>query len=217
MAKYGARESFWAPWADGAADTDATKLPAYGEKKTFGQLNKVTDTPNFSEGSLPGDDQIALYEKKFKDGTVDAESVFLPMADAAKMLGAGYDESNGMAHGDDDVPPYIGYGFLTHHVGKNGKYYQVVFYPKLKASPSAETYETRGDALNFATDKMSFHWESPACRKYKIVKDFDTLEAAQAYRDGLFAGTAAVPGLPAPAQADPAQVDEGNGEEANAE
>lgn len=197
MAKYGARESFWAPWAEGVEDTDATKLPKYGDKKTFGQLNKVTDTPNFNEGSLPGDDQIALYEKGFKDGTVDAESVFLPMEDAAVMLGAAHDAKNGLAHGDDDTPPYIGYGFLTHHVGKTGKYFQVVFYPKLKASPTAETYETRGDNLNFATDKMSFHWESPACRKYKIVKDFSTLEEAQAFRDGLFDGTAAVPGLAA--------------------
>lgn len=201
MAKYGARESFWAPWKDGADDTDATKLPQYGEKKTFGQLNKVTDSPNFNEGSLPGDDQIALYEKQFKDGTVDAESVYLPMADAAVMLGAAHSD-NGLAHGDDDIPPYIGFGFLTHHVGKGTKRYQVVFYPKLKASPSAETYETRGDNLNFATDKISFHWESPACRKYKIVEDFATLEEAQAYRDSLFAGTAAVAGLAAPAGAE---------------
>lgn len=198
MAKYGARESFWASWKEGASDTDATKLPQYGEKKTFGQLNKVTDSPNFNEGSLPGDDQIALYEKNFKDGTVDAESVYLPMADAAVMLGAAAGE-NGLAHGDDDRPPYIGYGFLTHHVSKDKKYYQVVFYPKLKASPTAETYETRGDNLTFATDKISFHWESPACRKYKIIEDFPTLEAAQQFRDALFAGTATVPGLPNPA------------------
>lgn len=201
MAKYGARKSFWAPLADAASDTDATKLPAYSEAKSFGQLNKVTDSPNFSEGSLPGDDQIAIYEKSFKDGTVDAESVFLPVADAAKMLGSASDE-NGLSFGDDDTPPYIGFGFLTHHVGKGKKYFQAVFYPKLKASPSAETYETRGDNLNFATDKLSFRWESPACRKYKIVKDFDTEEAAASYIQGLFAGTAAVPGLAAPAAAE---------------
>lgn len=197
MAKYGARESFWALWKDGASDTDVKKLPQYGEKKTFGQLNKVTDSPNFNEGSLPGDDQIALYEKNYKDGTVDAESVYLPMVDAATMLGAAHTET-GLAYGDDDKPPYIGYGFLTHHVGKGKKHYQVVFYPKLKASPTAETYETRGDNLTFATDKISFHWESPACGKYKIIADFDTLEDARKYRDDLFAGTATVAGLTAP-------------------
>lgn len=195
MAKYGARESFWAPWAEKAGDTDPKKLPAYGEKKSFGQLNKVTDNPNFSEGSLPGDDQVALYEKQFKDGTVDAESVFLPVADAAAMLGASCDTENGLSFGDDDEPPYIGYGFITHHVGKGKKYFQLVFYPKLKASPMAESYETRGDNLNFVADKISFRWESPACRKYKIIKDFATEAEAKAYLDALFAGTAAVPGL----------------------
>lgn len=200
MAKYGARKSKWAPWADSAQDTDATKLPTYGTAKTFGELNKVNDSPNFNEGSLPGDDQIVLYEKHFKDGTVDAESVFLPMEDAAAMLGAAFDESMGMAHGDDDNPPYIGYGFITHHVGKGKHYFQVIFYPKLKAAPTAEDFETRGDNINFKTDKLSFHWESPACRKFKIKKDFATEADAEAYLAGLFAGTAAVPGLAASAQ-----------------
>lgn len=200
MARYGARNSFWAPWADAAQDTDATKLPAYGEAKSFGELNKVNDSPNYNEGSLPGDDQIVIYEKLFKDGTVDAESVFLPMEDAAKMLGASYDESMGMSRGDDDNPPYIGYGFVTHHVGKGKHYYQAVFYPKLKASPTAENYETRGDNITFATDKLSFHWESPACRKYQVKKDFPTEAEANSYIQGLFNGTSAVPGLPAAAE-----------------
>lgn len=197
MATYGARKSKWAPWAEKAQDTDATKLPSYGTAKTFGELNKVTDSPNFNEGSLSGDDQIALYEKKFKDGTVDAESVFIPLEDAATMFGASHDAEMGLSHGDDDDPPYIGYGFLTHHVGKGKHYYQVVFYPKLKASPSSKDYETRGDNINFKTDKLSFHWESPACHKYKIEKDFAAEADAEAYLDGLFAGTAAVPGLAA--------------------
>lgn len=204
MAIYGARNSMWAPWADNAQDTDPTKLPAYGQAKTFGELNKVTDSPNFNEGSMPGDDQIVLYEKHFKDGTVDAESVFLPLTDAAKMLGASVDEANGMSHGDDDDPPYIGYGFITHHVGKGKHFFQTVFYPKLKASPSAEDFETRGDNINFKTDKLSFRWGSPICRKYKIKKDFATEAEAKAYLAELFAGTAKVPGLDA-AQAQQAQ------------
>lgn len=195
MATYGARYSKWAPWASDANDTDASKLPAYGDAKTFGKLNKVTDSPNFNEGSLYGDDQLSLYEKNFKDGNVDVESVFLPVEDAATILGASADDANGLAHGDDDKPPYIGYGFLTHHIGPSGKYFQVVFYPKLKAAPSSETFETRGDNISFTTDKLSFHWESPACRKYKIKKDFSAEDAAKAYLDGLFDGSSAVPGL----------------------
>lgn len=199
MARYGARKSKWAPWADDAQDTDATMLPAYGAAKSFGELNKVSDSLNFNEGTLPGDDQIVLYEKQFKDGTVDVESVFLPLEDAAAILGASHDASMGIAHGDDDTPPYIGYGFLTHHVGKGKHYWQTVFYPKLKASPTAQDYETRGDSINFKTDKLSFRWESPACHKYLIKKDFATEEEAEAYLDNLFAGKASVPGLAAPA------------------
>lgn len=210
MAKYGARKSRWAPWKDPALDTDPDKLPQYGDVKSFGELNKVSDSPNFIEGSLPGDDQIILYEQKFKDGTVTPESVFIPIEDAAAMLGASFDDKMGMSRGEDDEPPFVGYGFLTHHLGKSKSYYQVVFYPKLKASPSAEDYETRGDNISFRTDKLQFKWLSPACRKYQVIKDFPTEAEADAYLDGLFAGTAAVPGLPAPTQpatTQPAQTD----------
>lgn len=196
MAKYGARYSRWAPWAADYEDKDPKKLPKYGPVVDVGQLNKINESLNFNEGSLPGDDQIVLYEKLFKDGTMDVESVYLPIKDAAAMLGAACDDSNGLAHGDDDKPPYGGYGSITHHVSKKKTYFEAIFYPKVKATPTAETYETRGDNINFATDKMPFHVESPACRKYKIVKDFDTEAEATAYIDALFAGTAAVPGLP---------------------
>lgn len=195
MAKYGARYSRWAPWASDFEDTDSKKLPRYGEVVNVGQLNKASENLNFNEGSLPGDDQIVLYEKLFKDGTVDVESVYLAVKDAAAMLGASCDAENGLAHGDDDKPPYGGYGAITHHVSKTKSYFQVIFYPKVKATISGETLETRGDSINFNADKLSFHLESPACRKYKIVKDFETEAAAQAYIDSLFAGTATVPGL----------------------
>lgn len=201
MAKYGARNSRWAPWAEGFEDTDPTKLPSYGEVVDVGQLNKVNESLNFNEGSLPGDDQIVLYEKEFKDGNVDMESVYIPVKTAADMLGASCDDANGMSHGDDDKPPYGGYGFITHHISKTSKYFQVVFYPKVKASPTAATFDTRGDNINFVTDKMPFHLESPACRKYKVVKDFATEAEAKAFLAACFAGTAKVPGLPDPAEA----------------
>lgn len=195
MARYGAKNAKWAPFATETPDASATALPKYGEAKTFGQLNKVSDTLNHNEGSAYGDDALVLYEKQFKDGTVEAESVFLPMEDAGTMLGAKTDSKNGISFTADDQPPYIGYGFTTHHISKDKHYYQAVFYPKLKASPTSESYETRGDNITFATDKMSFHIELPLCRIYKIVKDFDTEADATAYIDALFKTGAAVPGL----------------------
>ena len=197
MAKYGAFYSRWAPWAKEADDSDATSLPKYGDVVSMGQLNKVNETLNFREGSLPGDDQIVLYEKNFKDGTLDVESVYMAITDAAAMLGASCDKADGLAHGDNDEPPYGGYGNLTRHLKKGKTYFQTVFYPKVRATPTSENYETRGDNINFSTDKLSFRVEAPACHKYKIVKDFSTEAEAKAYLDSLFAGTGAVPGLAA--------------------
>ena len=213
MATYGARYSRWAPWAEGFEDTDRTKLPRYGETAEIGQLNKVNDSLNFNEGSMPGDDQIVLYEKNFKDGTVDVESVFIPISTAAvaELVRESYHRAEAarevrherLADGDDDKAPYGGYGFITNHVSKAKRYFQAIFYPKVKAAPTSGSFDTRGDNINFVTDKMSFHLESPACRKYRVKKDFDAEEAAMAYLDGCFKGTSAIPGLPAPAE--PAQ------------
>lgn len=197
MARYGARNSKWAVFVTEKADEDPQKLPKYSEKKSFGELNKVTDTINTNEGSLAGDDCIVLYRKQFKDGTVEAESVFLPVADAAVMLGSPHDDAMGVSHTTDDNAPYIGYGFTTMHVSKTDEYFQVVFYPKLRANKGSDTYETRGDNITFATDKMSFHLESPLCRVYKIEKDFPTEAEATAYLDSLFAGAATIPGISA--------------------
>lgn len=195
MARYGAKNAKWAPFAAESADANAKALPKYGTAKTFGQLNKVSDTINHNEGSAYGDDAMILYEKQFKDGTVDAESVFLPIADAGAMLGAKVDADNGISFSADDQPPYIGYGFTTHHVSKDKHYYQAVFYPKLKATPTSESYETRGDNINFATDKMSFHIELPLCRIYKISKDFESEAEATAFIDALFTSGSGAPGL----------------------
>lgn len=215
MAKYGARNSRWAPFADGFEDTNPAKLPSYGEPLKIGELNKVNESLNFNEGSLPGDNQIVLYDKKFKDGNADVESVYIPIQTAAKMLGAASDDENGMAHGSDDNAPYGGYGYVVNHVGKTQKYSQVRFYPKVKATtPSSSTFDTRGENINFATDKMPFHIEEPACRKYLVIKDFATEAEADAYLDACFKGTAKIPGLPDPAE--PAQVNDPDAGEGDA-
>lgn len=208
MAKFGARYSCWAPFAASAEDNNPTKLPVYDTTVLqLGELNKANESLTFAEGSLPGDDKIVLYDRLFKDGKLDVESVYIANETAGKLFGVSVDEAKGLSFGDDDKPPYGGYGCITHHIGKSESYWQAVFYPKVKALPPTEdSITTRGDNLNFATDKLPFHVELPACRKYKIIKDFSTEAEAMQYIKDLFAGKAKVPGL-----ADPAMRTQTNG------
>lgn len=205
MANFGARNSMWAPWAAESPDTNPAKLPKYGEAVSIGKLNKASDSINFVEGNLSGDDSIALYEKLFKDGTVEVHSVYLSLGQAAEMHGCAVNEKKtGLAFGSDDQAPYGGYGCTTTHVAPGKKYHQAIFYPKVRATaPTGDNYETRGENITFNPDKINLHLEEPACKKYKIVEDFDTEEAAKAYLEALFAGTAAVAGLPETGSAEP--------------
>ena len=52
MAKYGARYSRWAPWADEFEDKDTQKIPKYGPVVDVGQLNKINESLNFNEEIL---------------------------------------------------------------------------------------------------------------------------------------------------------------------
>lgn len=195
MAIYGAKNQKWAKWADESPDADAKKLPKYDAAKTLGELNKVTDQYNFVDGSLAGDDVTVLYEKKFKDGSVKVSSVYISVKDNAEIHGSKSDAKDGMASSASDDPPYVGYGFTTMHKSRSNTYFQVVFFPKLKASPDGRTYDTRGENISFTTDDLSFHMEVPLCGVYRVIKDFATEAEAIAYLDTLFGGTAAVPGL----------------------
>ena len=194
MSQYGALYGKWAPIT---AET-ATALPTYGESVSLGALTKVTDAPNFSEVTADGDDRVQDSLAEFSGGTVDINfAAGTPNESKAKIWGADITEDGEISMGVDDEPPYGGYAFVTRMIKGNKKYFQGVFYPKLKATPQGKEYNTKlKSGATLTGDNIHMLWEAPLYGKYKVESGELATEAeAKAWVDaklGVGAAAAAV-------------------------
>lgn len=186
--KYGAKGILWAPFAAENPEPD-NALPNYGTAVTLGSLNKLTDSPSFNEAKGYGDNAQQVYVNEFKENPIDIEVTSLPVATAAAVVGASVEETSRDSHfnTEDNAP----YGGLAFHVNKmldgNRKVYQGVFYPKVKASMQGEEYNTKGDNITLANDKLHFLGTAANNGDWKITSDeFQSEAEAKAWVTARF-------------------------------
>lgn len=193
MANFGARHLQWAPFAATDADVDATAFPKYGKPMNLGPLVAVTDTINTVEAENHGDDELQEYASEFQKLTVDAEITELPLEVAAALYGSTLDSDGGdLELGSSDDAPWGGLGFYISKQAKVGgvqkKFFEGVYYPKLKASVQGATYNTKGQSITFANGKVHFTGTTCAKGKYKVLsKNFETAVEAKAWVDAKIA------------------------------
>lgn len=150
MARYGAKSPLWSPIA-----TEPDKAnPTYGTGITIGKLVSCGVTPNYSEGSLAADNTTAEYAKEIKDQDIALETDDLVASNAVALYGAKFN-GNDVEYNSADNPPYGGYAFY-HTAQRSGQKVHIGhFYPKVRASRGARTFETKGDAITFGTESIS--------------------------------------------------------------
>lgn len=188
MAKYGAEYLKWAPFATTGADESATAYPKYGTVIALGGLTMVSDSPTFSEASLYGDNVEKEYVCEFTSASVDAGVTELDVQSAATILGADYDEDDGLQQGEGDTAPYGGVGFYIRKVVDGVTKYQGIYYPKVKAQSQGEEYTTKGNSITLVGDKLKFKVTAPANGKWKVKSEnLATSALAKAWVDGLVA------------------------------
>ena len=148
--QYGAKMIQWAPFAATNPET-TTAPPKLGTPANLGALNKVTETINFNRTSAFGDNVKKVEIVEFKDGSLAVETLYLSNANAAAVTGAELGTTDGdkdLKFGSNDTAPYGSLAFYTNHMRDDGtKYYQGIFYPKVKANMEGEEYETKATAL----------------------------------------------------------------------
>lgn len=171
--QYGAKMIQWAPFAAQDAEPDG-ELPKYGKPANLGALNRVTESLSFNEVSAYGDDVRKVNIKEFKEGSLAIETLYLSNANASAISGAELetDESKELKFGSNDLAPYGGLAFFTTHMRDDGtKYYQGIYYPKVKANVEGEEYNTKGDSITLANPKIAFAVFEAKNGKYKIKSD----------------------------------------------
>lgn len=175
MARYGAKFPMFAPFAETNAESSSA-YPTYGTAVTLAELVAFTDSPNFTDVKLYGDDRIVENVVEFKDGTADMEITELSNANALVVFGASNPtgataNSTDVMFGAGDVAPYGGLAFYVAKLINNVKTYQGIYYPKVKAIMQGATYNTKGDNITFTTDKLKFNLYAPSYDKWKVLSD----------------------------------------------
>ena len=179
---YGAKMIQWAPFASSDPEP-ADSVPSYGTPINLGALNKVTETINWAEASGYGDNARKVYIKEFKDGNLAVETLYLSIANMAAVSGGTVEDgSEGNLHfSSEDAPPYGGLAFYTNGMTDAGaKYYQGIWYPKVKAGLEAKEYATRGDSIVLSNAKLSFAISACKSGDWKILSPEFTTEAEAA-------------------------------------
>lgn len=175
----------WAPFAETNPET-ATELPKLGTPANLGALNKVTETPNYYRASAHGDNAKKVEIVEFKDGTLAVETLYVSNANAAALTGAelgASEDDKDLKFGSSDLAPYGSLAFYTNHMRDDGsKYYQGIYYPKVKANMEGEEYETKGDSIVLGNAKLNFTVFEPLYGKWKHKSpEFDTEAKAAAW------------------------------------
>lgn len=183
--QYGAKMIQWAPFAAMDPET-ASAPPKLGTPSNLGALNKVTETINFNRVSGYGDNAKKAEIVEFKDGSLAVETLYLSNENAAALTGAELGTTDGdkdLKFGSNDVAPYGSVAFYTNCMKDDGtKYYQGVFFPKVKANMEGESYETKGDSIVLSNAKLTFTVFEPLYGKYRHKSpEFDTEAKAAAW------------------------------------
>ena len=183
--QYGAKMIQWAPFAATDPET-ASAPPKLGTPANLGALNKVTETINFNRISGHGDNVKKVEIVEFKDGSLAVETLYLSNENAAALTGAELgttDEDKDLKFGSNDVAPYGSLAFYTNCMKDDGtKYYQGVFFPKVKANMEGESYETKGDSIVLSNAKLTFTVLEPLYGKYRHKSpEFDAEAKAAAW------------------------------------
>lgn len=184
MATYGAKYLQWAPFKADGADENPSAYPKYGTPVNLGALVAVTDNITFAEAKNHGDNELQEYASEFQELAVDVEVTEMANEVAASVFGATTTEQQDLEYGSEDAAPFGGLAFYVNKQVRDKKFYQGVYYPKLKASRVGATYNTKGQSITFANGKAHFVGSVGANGKYQTFsKDFASEAEAKSWVD----------------------------------
>ena len=158
---------------------------AYSNGFYCGHAIQVDVTPNYSEGSLYGDDMLVEYDKEFKDGDISLNTTHLPIASASTMFGHAVNGQQ-VVYKSGDEANYVGVGFLTKKkVDGVTTYVGNVIY-KAKFTEGQETNKTKGDTIEYGTPTIAGKIAPLSTTgEWKATKEFETQAEAVAWYEGI--------------------------------
>lgn len=151
----------------------------YSDGFLCGKAVGTSVTPNYSEASLYGDNELAEYAKEFSDADVSANVTTLPIEAVTTMFGHTYDESTKMVtYAAADKANAVGYGFYATESVNGVASYVACWLPNVKFTEAAESYSTKGSSIEFQTPTIEGKASADSKGAWKYKQTFTTEDAA---------------------------------------
>lgn len=159
----------------------------YSDGFTCGKAVTFEVTPNYSEGSLYGDDEQAEYEKAFTNANVTLGTTTLPAEAAETVFGHTVDAQTGeITKKTTDEANYVGVGVVIDEVVDGVKKYYALIVTCAQFSESAESFTTKGDSITFSNPSITGLAIGDKNSAWQIKKAFDDAASALAYIKTVF-------------------------------
>lgn len=164
-------------------ENEETKTYSGGFK--CGKAMAVNITPNYNEGKLFADNQLAENVKEFKDGTITLGTDRLPR-EAEKTCFGHENTEKGVTYKTGDSANYVGVGFFVNEILDGVKKAVAIIVYKVMFGEGAEEYSTKGENIEFKTPTLTGTISGLSTTEWKDKKNFDTEEEAEEWIKGVF-------------------------------
>ena len=154
----------------------------YSDGFTCGKAVSLEVTPNYSEGSLYGDDEQAEYEKAFTNANVTLGTTTLPVEAAETVFGHTVDsQTNEVTKKTTDESNYVGVGVVIDEVVDGVKKYFAYIINCAQFSEGSESFQTKGDSITFANPSITGLAIGDKTSVWQTKKPFDDAASALNY------------------------------------
>ena len=155
------------------------KTGAYSQGFRCGKAVATDVNPNYAEGTLYADDELAEEAKKFKYADVTMGTSELPV-EASEVIFGHTVNGNKIVYNADDKSNEVGYGFYTTEQKDGETTYWACVLPCVKFVEPQESYATVGDNIEFKTPSVSGKAKKDGNGKWRVkekfTKEIDAIE-----------------------------------------
>lgn len=165
-----------------AKRTAGESADTYSQGFICGKAVGTDVTPNYSEATLYGDNELAEYAKQFTNADVTLTVTTLPAEAASVIFGHEVDaETNEVTFAAGDEANSVGYGFYATESVNGVTSCVACWLPNVKFTEAAESYTTKGESIEFKTPSMEGKAGVNAEGIWKLKKTFSTEAEALAW------------------------------------
>lgn len=178
----------------GALNTSVSKsyaTVAYTDAKEIGPAAAVNGTPTSSDVKDYGDDRTVETDVSVTGGTLSLELNEPTLENEAWLLGHKYDESTGVIRNTNDIPPYVGIGFVGKSRKDGSTVYKAKIYLKAQFKEASDENATKQESVTFSHTTLEGNLFQLENGDWRVEQTFDTLEAAKAFLNEKFSITVA--------------------------